>query len=87
MIVFILLAYWKLHKLDNYVSFNQAVLKVTQDSAGGMLELTIRDQVTMEVRQEKFDYVISAIGLFSCPNIPELPGMDAFAGKIKITII
>ena len=40
------------------------------------------DLVTKEIHEEIFDYIIVASGRFTSPNIPHLPGIETFPGRV-----
>ena len=58
-----------------HVNFNTEIIQATFDEAEGMWRLETSDGKTIEA-----DVFVSAVGLFDRPILPDIPGIDGFAG-------
>ena len=65
-----------------YMRFRTPVRMVTWSDDAGRFNVTSHDLAKDETTTEEFDYVVVATGHFSVPNIPELPGIDGFPGRV-----
>lgn len=66
--------------LEAHLRYNTEVTEARYDSATTSWTLTTGDGDTLTA-----DFVICATGVLHHPSIPEIPGMDAFAGQIVHT--
>jgi trimethylamine monooxygenase len=66
--------------LLKWVQTSTAVINTTFDDA--TQRFTVRTSHGGEEKVETFDYVVCCTGHFSTPNVPEFPGMEAFAGRV-----
>jgi len=65
------------HGLRSHIRFNTTVTRVVWDEASHSHEVTLGNGET-----EKFDVVVSAVGLFNVPRYPDWPGLDQFRGPV-----
>ena len=75
---------WKSAGLgDNSIHFNHVVRSVTFSEETNKFSVIVKDLKNDKVLPERsFDYVIVAVGHFSTPHVPALPGIDSFPGRI-----
>jgi cation diffusion facilitator CzcD-associated flavoprotein CzcO len=62
------------------IRFRQAVTALQYDTASRSTRLTVRNLDTGETSHEDFDLVVST--QFNTPRLPDLPGLDRFAGEV-----
>ncbi len=67
------------YNLGPHCRFGTTVLSLTWDESAGLWRITMRTpagaEETLEAR-----FVISAVGALNLPNLPQIAGMDSFAG-------
>ena len=68
--------------LKDQITFSHLVQNVTYSDATREFTVTVKDLLEDKSRDERFDYVIVATGHFSTPNVPELPGVAQFPGRV-----
>jgi cation diffusion facilitator CzcD-associated flavoprotein CzcO len=61
--------------LRDVLRLNTEVVSLAWDDARATWTVTLGDGATREV-----EFVVSAVGLFGAPLVPEIPGLDTFAG-------
>lgn len=62
--------------------FNTPVRWVAFDEATGRFRVTATDHAKGHDTVEEYDYVVVASGHFSTPNVPEVPGLASFNGRV-----
>jgi 4-hydroxyacetophenone monooxygenase len=69
------------YQLRQFIQLNTTVTSARWNDSAGLwdLELTRPDG---ETKRASANFVISASGLFSTPNVPEIAGIESFAGKM-----
>jgi 4-hydroxyacetophenone monooxygenase len=63
------------------ITFNTEVRTAIWDEAESLWQVTVRGRDGTE-RKLKANFIIGATGLFSTPKLPDIPGIDCFAGSI-----
>ena len=66
----------------DYIRFNTPVRNVVFNEETSTFSLTAHDHTTDTIYTEEFDYVVTASGHFSTPNVPEFEGFNTFGGRI-----
>ncbi|KAF5536972.1 flavin-binding monooxygenase [Fusarium napiforme] len=78
--------YWedvaKKHDVYKKIKFNQEIKHSEWISSENKWALTISDLKAATVREEKFDYVINAIGNFNAWKLPSYEGIEEFKGEL-----
>lgn len=69
----------KEYGLSSRIRFNTELVSAVWEASTSTWTVTTRSRGG-EARSETFDVVISAVGLFNQPSVPNLPGLDAFGG-------
>ncbi|CAK7200305.1 hypothetical protein SEUCBS139899_002996 [Sporothrix eucalyptigena] len=64
-----------------YFRFNREVVKCVWDEAAAEWELTVKHK-TGEIETLRCNAVISGSGLFSTPNLPDIPGLSEYKGNV-----
>ena len=67
--------------LRSSIRFGTAVESATWDEGDACWHLRVRDADGLE-SQVSVSAVITAVGLFTQPSVPELPGLESFAGEV-----
>ncbi|MEG6508840.1 NAD(P)/FAD-dependent oxidoreductase [Methyloligella sp. 2.7D] len=65
-----------------YVRFRTPVRSVEYSPETEKFTVTVHDLPNDKVYSEEFDYVVTANGHFSTPNIPEFEGLQMFPGRV-----
>jgi trimethylamine monooxygenase len=65
-----------------YVKFCHAVRWVSYSEETGKFTVTVKDLKADKLTSEEFDYVVSASGHFSTPNMPYFEGLERFPGRV-----
>ncbi len=65
-----------------HIRFNHAVRWVEYSAETEMFTVTVKDLVNDELVSEEFDYVVSATGHFSTPNVPTFEGFESYEGRV-----
>ncbi|KAG1754587.1 hypothetical protein EDB19DRAFT_1667194 [Suillus lakei] len=79
-------AYWEdiyqKHGLASHTVFNTRVKLVEWDEENGVHNLTLEDVVSGQITQTQAEAVIQAVGFFTTPMYPDIPGRDKFTGPL-----
>merc|ERR1719198_2806779 len=62
------------------IEFDSEVLRVVPRTEQRGWTLHFRKDGEMQIRQQDFDFVVVATGMYGTPLMPKLPGMDTFRG-------
>ncbi|WP_182358920.1 flavin-containing monooxygenase [Tomitella gaofuii] len=65
-----------------YIKFNHAVRWVEYAEDTGRFTVTVMNHDDHRLESEEFDYVVTATGHFSTPNVPHFPGVESFPGRV-----
>ena len=69
--------------LRKMIRFNHMVRSVAFDEETQMFSVMVKDLKDNKVlKEERFDNVIVATGHYSTPNVPSLPGIESFPGRV-----
>ena len=68
--------------VKQWVQCNTSVRSTSYDADTHKFTVRTENTATGIVSSELFDFVICCTGHFSVPNVPQFPGMEAFAGRI-----
>eukprot|EP00111_Clytia_hemisphaerica_P018413 TCONS_00054452-protein len=69
------------YNIDRFVKSSTLVRDVKSLNKD-QFKVNYEDLVTNEINEEIFDYIIVASGRFTTPNIPQLPGIETFPGRV-----
>ncbi len=69
-------------KVRKWVRFNTPVRMVNYDKKKKKFNVTVHDRAKDRMYTEEFDYVISASGHFSTPQVPFFEGINTFNGRV-----
>ncbi len=72
----------KKRDLKKFVKLQHAVRSVKYNESTKKFEVTVEDLAKEITHEQIFDYVIVATGHFSVPNVPTLPGIHNFSGRV-----
>ena len=73
----------KMGDLSNAIHFNHVVKSIEFNQQTNKFSVIVKDLLKDKVLPAAiFDYVIVATGHFSTPNVPSLPGIETFPGRI-----
>lgn len=64
-----------------YIEFETAVRWVSYDETTKRFTVTVMDYQNNRLKSEEFDWVVSATGHFSTPNMPYFDGLETFRGR------
>jgi 4-hydroxyacetophenone monooxygenase len=70
------------HGIKDNFQFNKEVAAATWDESTSTWKVTLKSKLTGEEEIVTSNAVISATGLFSTPNLPDIPGITDFKGHI-----
>ncbi|KAF2802334.1 FAD/NAD(P)-binding domain-containing protein [Mytilinidion resinicola] len=70
------------HDILKDFQFNKEVIASTWDESSSTWKVTLKSKLTGEEETVTANSVISATGLFSTPNLPDIPGITDFKGHI-----
>ena len=65
-----------------YIEFETAVRWVSYDEKTERFTVTVMDYQNNRLKSEEFDWVVSATGHFSTPNMPYFDGLETFRGRV-----
>ena len=65
-----------------HVKFNHAVRNVTFDPGTAKFSVLVNDLAGDHLVTDEFDYVVTANGHFSTPNVPKFEGIETFLGRV-----
>ncbi len=65
--------------LSSHIRFGTTVSTLKWDESTSRWQVTVSSDGTEEVLEARF--VISAVGALNTPKLPDIPGMDSFAGR------
>lgn len=78
--------YWeeiyRKHDLASRTVFNTCVKLVEWDEEKGVHNLTLEDVVSGQIIHSQAEVVIQAVGFFTTPMYPDIPGKDKFTGPL-----
>lgn len=72
----------KQENLERYIQFSTPVRYVEYSEASDTFRVRVKDLKVDQERTEEFDSVIVCTGHFSVPNMPFIPGIDRFPGRV-----
>ncbi|KAG1827114.1 FAD/NAD(P)-binding domain-containing protein [Suillus subaureus] len=79
-------AYWekiyRKHDLASHTVFNTRVTLVEWDEENGVHNLTLEDVMSGQTIQTQAETVIQAVGFFTTPMYPDIPGKEKFTGPL-----
>jgi cation diffusion facilitator CzcD-associated flavoprotein CzcO len=79
-------AYWdeiyRKYDLASRTVLNTRVNLVEWDEENGVHNLTIEDVISGQVIQTQAEVVIQAVGFFTTPMYPDIPGKEKFTGPV-----
>ncbi|XP_045193859.1 flavin-containing monooxygenase 5-like [Mercenaria mercenaria] len=67
--------------LSRYIKFNTVVRHVSYDEKSGFTVETY-DLAENKTTSRTFTHVVVAVGIFNCPNVPYISGIETFEGRV-----
>ncbi|XP_060586115.1 trimethylamine monooxygenase-like [Ruditapes philippinarum] len=68
--------------LKKYIKFNNVVRHVCFDDVKSQFTVEAYDLVDNKTTTEAFSHVLVAIGIFNCPKVPSIDGIESFKGRV-----
>ncbi|KIW12289.1 hypothetical protein PV08_09566 [Exophiala spinifera] len=81
--------YWQAtarkYNVYKYLKLRHKVHQAEWDSTDSQWKLLVEDLESGTTREERFDFLIAAIGIFNAWKLPDYPGRDEYEGHIRHT--